>query len=327
MLKELHNECRILLEIVPQGPILIKSGEAAGIGADMAFVRTFRDGHEQVFLPGTSLKGVIRAHAERIGRTLAPRKICNPFNTAYGKRNNSAHGEPSCSDYLVRTEERIKQDVRLHRAKDLRQPSDAYRESCPACRLFGSLGFGGRFNAEDAYVIAGAEPAIEYRDGVGIDRFSGGASRGAKFQFEVITGGRFQTRLSVRNFEIWQLSWLMHVLQDMEDGLVTMGMGSSRGLGSFAAVVTRIELDVLSVAPQGQIPSLAETAKAHAKAFDLVAEPPLLLEVQPAARGLRHRYVLDGAQSTMLHQQLAPRFAQALGRFADRPRPKEDRYA
>ncbi len=315
MLKELHNECRIHLEIQPIGPILIKSGEATGVGADMTFVRTYRDGQQQVFLPGTSLKGVIRAHAERIGRTLEPHKICNPFNNFFNKRNNSPHGEPSCSDYLVKLEEQAKREVKAHRRQGVRQPSDAYRDACPACRLFGSLGFGGRFNIADAYSAAGGEPTIEYRDGVGIDRFSGGASNGAKFQFEVITGGRFQTVLTVRNFEIWQLSWLFHVLQDMEDGLVSMGLGSSRGLGAFTVRITHLELDVLAATATGSIPSLAEAVGSRGNAFGLKKEAPLVLEQKPIQRGLRQRFVLDEAARAAMRTRLAPRFAEALRDF------------
>ena len=69
MLKQLVNECLIELVIRPDGPILIKSGIETVSGPDMSFVRTWRNGEEQVFLPGSSLKGVLRSNAERITRT------------------------------------------------------------------------------------------------------------------------------------------------------------------------------------------------------------------------------------------------------------------
>lgn len=317
MLKELHNLCRIQLELSPIGPILIKSGEASGMGADMSFVTTYRNGAAQVFLPGTSLKGVFRAHAERIGRTLAAEKICNPFNTKYGKRNASDHGVPSCSNVLSFVEKE------RDKGRSSLPAPEAYKASCPACRLFGSLAFGGRFNLGDAYVVPGQEPSIEYRDGVGIDRFSGGPVHGAKFQFEVVTGGRFACELTVQNFELWQLSWIFHVLQDFEDGLVPIGLGSSRGLGSISAQIKTVELDVLGKVATGVIPPLS-SAYGDPESYGLAMEPKLTLEQVPKSLGLRQRYVFDEAELVGLRQQLAPHFANFMDGFKDMEQWRKD---
>ena len=65
MLKRLVNECLITLRIEATGPILIKAGAQTLAGPDMAFVRVWRHGNQEVYLPGSSLKGVVRSHAER----------------------------------------------------------------------------------------------------------------------------------------------------------------------------------------------------------------------------------------------------------------------
>jgi CRISPR/Cas system CSM-associated protein Csm3 (group 7 of RAMP superfamily) len=72
MHKQLVNQCTIHLSLIPQGPILIKSGRqgADPTKADMEFVETYREGEKTIYLPGSSLKGAIRAHAERIARTV-----------------------------------------------------------------------------------------------------------------------------------------------------------------------------------------------------------------------------------------------------------------
>ena len=91
-----------------------------------------------------------------------------------------------------------------------------YEHSCPTCRLFGSTGFIGRIAIGDAYLVS--ESATEQRDGVGIDRFTGGASHSAKFELEVVSSNVvFETKIHLRNFEIWQLGMLFVVLQDLED--------------------------------------------------------------------------------------------------------------
>ena len=93
-----------------------------------------------------------------------------------------------------------------------------YAASCPTCRLFGSTGFIGRIAISDAYLAS--EQIKEQRDGVGIDRLTGGASHGAKFELEVVSADvSFETDIHLRNFEIWQLGALFVVLQDMADEL------------------------------------------------------------------------------------------------------------
>src|SRR5581483_1816282 len=76
-------------------------------------------------------------------------------------------------------------------------------------------------------------------DGVGIDRLTGGASHGAKFELEVMsTGAIFETDIHLRNFEIWQLGMLFIVLQDLADELIRIGSGRSRGLGKVTAQIS-----------------------------------------------------------------------------------------
>lgn len=57
MLKQLVNQCVIDLTITPDGPILIKSGLPTISGPDMAFVTTWRNGTQEVYLPGVLSKG------------------------------------------------------------------------------------------------------------------------------------------------------------------------------------------------------------------------------------------------------------------------------
>jgi hypothetical protein len=89
----------------------------------------------------------------------------------------------------------------------------------------------------DAYLAS--HEIKEQRDGVGIDRLTGGASHGAKFELEVVsTGVVFETAIHLRNFEIWQLGMLFIVLQDLEDELIHIGSGRSRGLGKVTATIS-----------------------------------------------------------------------------------------
>lgn len=243
MLKQLVNECVIELAIRPDGPILVKSGIETVSGPDMAFVRTWRDGEPQVYLPGSSLKGVLRSHAERIARTFGEAKACDPFT----KSADSERRTMFCGHRFER---------RRNRKETLDNPT-VYKQSCPICRLFGSTWYGGRLATADAYA-EGRVPGTEQRDGVGIDRFTGGAARGAKFELEVVTSGTFVTTLHIRNFELWQLGLVGFLLQDLKDGLIRVGMGKSRGLGKVQGEVRSIRVDFLG--PQAPTPQNGQLA-------------------------------------------------------------------
>ena len=231
MLKQLVNECQIDFHIKLDGPVLIKSGIETGSGPDMTFVKVFRNGGEEVYLPGSSLKGMLRSHAERITRTLAPDNpsaACDPFKTDCGETD-----------------------------KGKKANSSVYKDCCLVCKLFGSTGFAGRLATEDAY-SDGRAPNPQQRDGVGIDRFTGGAARGAKFDLEVINEGMFATAMHIRNFELWQLGLLGFVLQDLKDGFIRIGFGKSRGFGKVSGEIKRARLHFLGAnAPQpsdGKLP-------------------------------------------------------------------------
>lgn len=247
MLRQLVNECIIELAIVPKGPILIKSGIATISGPDMAFVRTWRNGEAQVYLPGSSLKGVLRSHAERITRTLNLDAACDPFvdDKAEAERRRWRFCG-SC--FKARKDDPADTEIDPKERPDATNRA-VYRDSCPICRLFGSTWFAGRLATADAYP-EGEAPQPQQRDGVGIDRFTGGAASRVKFDLEVITDGIFVTRLHLRNFELWQLGLLGFVFQDLADELVRIGAGKSRGLGQVRGTVRKVDMHFLGMRDQ-----------------------------------------------------------------------------
>src|SRR5258708_15432904 len=214
MLKKLVNEAFCTLRITTTGPLLVKSGHASISGPDMTPVLTWRNGKQEVFLPGSSLKGVFRSHLEKIVCSLKPHVVCYPFEGNEDKQADLNQQQrdyrDSCGGMFNQFAKRSEENRRF-----LEERTDrVYAASCPTCRLFGSTGFIGRVAISDAYLAS--NEVKEQRDGVGIDRLTGGASYGAKFELEVVsTGVVFETDIHLRNFEIWQLGMLFVVLQDM----------------------------------------------------------------------------------------------------------------
>jgi CRISPR-associated RAMP protein (TIGR02581 family) len=305
MLKQLVNECVIELHIIPEGPILIKSGIATISGPDMAFVKVWRNGVEEVYLPGSSLKGVLRSHAERIARTLNERAACDPF-AKEGPATFCGH----CFEAIKHGKKDIPDHLKPYELPEpTRQPNElnqrVYADSCPICRLFGSTWYAGRLATADAYAV-GTPPKPQPRDGVGIDRFTGGAASGVKFDLEVVTEGRFATTLHLRNFELWQLGLLGFLLQDLKDGLLRIGASKSRGLGKVRGEVHSVKLYYLGrevPGPDGgQFPVCgvgALAGQAIAAAYGM--EPPYQVMAAlpegvqtPPPNGLRTTYIFPG---------------------------------
>ena len=257
MLKCLVNECNFTLTIRTEGPVLVKSGHSTVSGPDMTPVLTYRNGDTEVYLPGSSLKGVFRSHIEKVTRTLKDGIVCNPFaKTKAQPQGNQLvchnYAEVSCSDKF---ETRQKDELRIGSNRWRRYPKkedlsseDTYRDSCPGCRLFGSTSFIGRVAISDAYLAEDSQQKTEQRDGVGIDRFTGGAAGRAKFDLEVVSSGvTFETKIHMRNFEMWQLGMLMLIVADLEDGLIRIGSGRSRGFGNVKATLSEVSVNYLGV--------------------------------------------------------------------------------
>jgi CRISPR-associated RAMP protein (TIGR02581 family) len=327
MLKKLVNEAYFTLRITTTGPLLIKSGRATISGPDMTPVLTFRNGQQEVFLPGSSLKGVFRSHVEKIVCSLKPRVVCYPFSDNREKDINLEQRRrdyrDSCGAIFTNL---AKKD------EDKRQELDArteyiYANSCPTCRLFGSTGFIGRLAISDAYLAS--RSITEQRDGVGIDRLTGGASHGAKFELEVVsTGVVFETDIHLRNFEIWQLGMLFAVLQDMQDELIRLGSGRSRGLGQVKAeisqqgrhgrlggfVTSSLQRGANNEEPANQLWGLGRWLGDQARSYGTWPNDLIDLEepVKPIPRGIRNLRVFEGEALNKLQNAAIKEFTKRM---------------
>ncbi|MGI0485033.1 RAMP superfamily CRISPR-associated protein [Pantanalinema rosaneae CENA516] len=213
MHKRFVNHCTIDLALEPCGPILIKSGKegADPTKPDMEFVETYHQGGRSIYLPGSSLKGAIRAHAERIVRTVGS----DQFNS---KQPNL----PWATDPLDR-----KSYEKLEKVED---PKAIYRQSSFTDQMFGSIHIASRIRIEDAYPSDRAALKIEERNGVAIDRVFGSVAVGP-FNYQVCTAGEFRTRIHLKNFSLAQLGLIGLVLRDLDDGWFGLGFAKSRGMG------------------------------------------------------------------------------------------------
>jgi CRISPR/Cas system CSM-associated protein Csm3 (group 7 of RAMP superfamily) len=306
MLRQWHCQADVTVRLYPLDPILIKSGYATLDGPDMVPVRTFREGEQTFYFPGSSLKGCLRSHFERICRTLRPGSVCIPYYD--GRRVPrppvaSEVGSVGCG-FRGPASGREEDDT----------PATAYRESCPACRTFGSLRFGGRLSLADAYPVK--KPTAIHRNGVGINRFTGGTVPGVLYDLIVLEGGEYRTQLRLQNFELWQLAAVYFLLGDLRDGMIALGSGRSRGLGRVRGEVTDFTLTYLR--PQERLCGLEHLASPDDRAaYELAAGPvPEVPLAGARVRGLRHQYALTDWATRL--EPLAPRLDEVLATLSPR---------
>lgn len=255
MHKRLINELTLRLTIAPDGPLLIKAGDRGGMDPtrpDMECVRTWYNGQETVYLPGSSLKGLLRAYCEKIART-----VVNPIREAeqiraYCEKIAHTVADPTKEAKMATrlTCNPLKADANAEdggcgekfnalakgsrNAEGEKLTSEAvYKRSCFVCQLFGHTALASHLQLTDAYPTDQAFAATnktEQRHGVAIDRVYGSVAVGP-FQFETITQGLFETTLILRNFTTPQLGLLGLALRDLRQQRLQLGFAKSRGLG------------------------------------------------------------------------------------------------
>lgn len=130
--------------------------------------------------------------------------------------------------------------------------AEAYREHCPVCRTFGSTYLKGRCSIRDAFpwlphsddLDEGGRANLrranqtEVRHGVAINRVTGAAQGGQKFEAEVVPpGALFWSEIEFENYELWQLGMLATAIEELDEGYATIGAGKTKGMGVVRATV------------------------------------------------------------------------------------------
>lgn len=247
---------------------------------------------------------------------------CNPFERAWAKVDGA------CSEKLQFRKRRFNDRTSRNEPAnpDDEIPSHiAYRDSCPICKIYGNTFLLGRFSVYDAYSKPGVRPRTERRDMVGIDRFTGGSSAGAKFDAEMVTEGAFKTQIRLTNFELWHLGLVAFVLRDFAEGLAPIGGGKSRGLGRVTARINSVEVKLLKLPSSNDNSNqlfgmYATESDQDRAAYGYWEGEAAGVELEGYTSeedvlGLRAIYRLEGDSVTNLWRKAAPLAAQRLQQY------------
>lgn len=297
MFKKAYNRAVLHIRIETVTPLLIRAGDV-GLDPTAASLTCVRTRHAQygstVYIPGSSLKGVLRSAAESMMRERNFRGIagaCDPL-----------HERQSCG-------RRLQEDAR--RANAPKPTSHVHREHCLACRLFGSEAMKGRASVRDLFPWdAGEKDAtiseqnryrannLEMRHGVSIDRIFGSVKHGPFDQEMVPAGVSFWGEIALENYQVWQLGLLAQAFDEVNTGFAQLGSTKSRGLG-----VATIELMSLVHEQRGLAESSAVGVGKLASAkenddYGLFSDAALPESRHSETRGIATRFTIQGTSDT-----------------------------
>lgn len=214
-----ESRLEITADLVAETALRVgKGGEAAEPTA--TDLPVLKDAADRPYIPGSSLRGVLRSHVERIVRTLEPKKgngegACNPVQE---------------SEWCV-TSDQIsswRDKARRREDGDAWLAEQVWEGSCRVCLVFGSPWLASRVRIADLH--PNGEARTEMRDGVSIDRDKETVQH--KYDFETVPANtRFRLTIIADNLDEQERGLLWLGLRELERGHVHLGGFKGRGLG------------------------------------------------------------------------------------------------
>ncbi len=224
--------------IRPMEPLLVKTGYSTEVVKNKGAIRSnndfgliplqkefsvdasfCRDTNEKPYIPGSSIRGTLRSHAERAVRTVVG-----------GDKAKEAAWD------VGRAEEEGKLFSNMEKFKE----SDV---SCLVSHLFGFPAMGGRIIFSDAVPLDSKKfnSRLKMLDHVALDRFSGGAADQHKFNSRPFfpsgppetasDEGDLEFEIEMFDFSEDHLGMLLLLLRDLRMGRILLGYGKNRGFG------------------------------------------------------------------------------------------------
>jgi CRISPR-associated protein Csm3 len=202
--------------LLVEGALHIGSGAGGRIGLDdsLTDATVIRDSRGRPYVPGSSLRGVLRSAIGQLGPSII------------GKNGT------------IRDDQEIEQAVKVQNiaadATEQDQQAMLNKVLHPAERLFGTVYWASPLLIPDLPLVQN-EVRSEIRHGVGIDRDTGAAHDGAKYDFEVLpreTAFAFWMRCDMH--EEAKKDWsalLAMALRLLEQGELSLGGRIARGVG------------------------------------------------------------------------------------------------
>lgn len=220
MFDTFHSRLNLKGEVECLTALRIGAGRSTSpVSADLPVVR---DTANRPYIPGSSFKGVLRSYVESVMRSFTDDAhiVCNPTDDKEQCiTRKQMHNLRQERDNKGWNSERFSEEI--------------LNQTCWVCQLFGSPWYASKLQIRDLHVQKELWfGQYQQRDGVAIDRDTETAADRKLYDYEVVPAGiRFDFQALVDNANEWQLGLLYVGLSAFENNNLTIGGGSSRGLG------------------------------------------------------------------------------------------------
>ncbi len=232
------------------------------------------------YLPGSSIRGCLRSHAERIVRTMIFERFKN--NDHFKNDRDGRFTLEAIWDL-----EKLKA-----KGKEFKKAAfdDVYDKACMISKLFGFPAMGGRIYCSDAVPIDvnKFKNRLKLLDHVAIDRFTGGAAHGKKFNsrpfFPFYETSKFPEnndlpddsgdmcfKIEIHDFKLWHFGLVSLLLKDLHNGRISVGFGKNKGFGRVKLLPGHTRMEAITHS-KGVLSEMATTHTSKVGGFLYVSE-------------------------------------------------------
>lgn len=247
----------------PDGPLMVKA-DYDGIAVDSLPLTTAVPGGHTLVIPGSSIKGALRSHAERIMRTVVPSirsessfldQIRVPLVSELfgegGEKVDPGQDEDYSTEPLPGLSAIFVEDCHPRLSADSgssimtfpRSEWSEVEQAEKSSELLAALG------SIDLAGNSTGSPMLKQAFHVAIDRWTGGVADGLLFSvLEPHIDNWSEIRIQVKLNRIREsqrlaaAAFFLILLRDLSTGVIPLGFGTNRGMG--AVLVTDIEIKV-----------------------------------------------------------------------------------
>lgn len=220
------------------GDIRTKTALHIGANQDVLAPRAvdngfIKDVNGDPFIPGSSLKGVMRSFLERVLRNDENSNVCSVDNICLKDFSLLSKKVKILKEAFPNAEE----------VSDEMASKYVYDHICAVCRIFGGANNAAKLMIRDARLKEGSVFAgFEIRNGVTIDRDTNTAARGKLFEVEVVPADTvFSFKAVGENLTDEEYKDVLVMLKSMQEGFIDIGGMTTRGCGSIELENVQIE--------------------------------------------------------------------------------------
>lgn len=224
------NFFKVEADLVNIEPLRVGAGSNIGDPGtlmDLPVIRINIDGLPKPYIPGSSLKGVLRSISTQVARAKGIRGVCDGVGTYSCGSKRSNYITPY-NEYEGETFKILQRMIRDEPRENIIDFID--KNYCIVCKIFGGMSYLSHVYVQDSYIKGHFN--IGVKTGIAINRRTGSTIRGGLYKVEFIQpGATFSFSIYGRNLPNYAIGLLIESLKKIDAGVFKIGGFKSRGFG------------------------------------------------------------------------------------------------